>query len=872
MLRKMSPVRSKVYLQIRGVPFRPYSTSFQPEKIKRSHRSTKTSHNQTPNQLSIILRRIGYATTALTLALGVAIVYREKDGLYVRSISRYLDLTRTLYQPSYLPIKENFETRLLVLEPGEGDDTIRCRFKHVILSDNPKYEALSYAWGDSTKINYITCDDKNVRIGEELFNALRSLREPNSERILWVDALCIDQFNKREKSLQVALMGYIYSKSQNVTIWLGDVTTETAGAFKALRGVDSWLNRNVRAYRDKFLFHLAQLPRFTQEELDQLHQYDLGSIYRLLERTWFYRVWTLQEMELAPRAIMVHGGQSMPGSHFFNPIEFLMFAPQGREIAHRYNVSQVEYKKIQVLCLDGMRSFLFPRDAGLAQSLSFLEMVAMHGSTRDATDPRDRIYAFSNTSKDGQVLDKEVRPDYNASIEEVYSRFARWCLVKNKDLTYLGFAGLSDPKAGPPIGDVPSWVADWTPLFRVGMPDALRWNDGAFRAGSNLEPTIHWEPSHPELLHIKGRVVDKIAEQTVARGDLLTWYSISVDHPNMKANDLPQDVKSAYLHLQEAQQTLSRYSGLLKGPRHMLVDVAWMESCKAIAKLESSPDRFDSFWQAMTRHHAAHVSRDLTSILNKCGLCLDAFWKAIATHQEMERGYTPRDLKTTYEQYARLCGIQKNMNEYEGTQNGFQPRYVKQKFSEYIYFLERVRDGKNWPSPLPATYVDLIEEQERLSKARVPLIKQHRLSKPRVTFINPIFGHPRVAPGGSEMAMRELMWEIEGVTLAKRFCSTIEGRLGWVPCRAQPGDLVCVFDGANMPYVIRPRVKKWTLTERLQVSFTYWYHQLSGYQSGPLDVKPDPEYVLVGQCYMHGLMGGEAMALTDSESKFITLS
>ncbi|KAJ5710139.1 hypothetical protein N7493_009731 [Penicillium malachiteum] len=136
-----------------------------------------------------------------------------------------------------------------------------------------------------------------------------------------------------------------------------------------------------------------------------------------------------------------------------------------------------------------------------------------------------------------------------------------------------------------------------------------------------------------------------------------------------------------------------------------------MESCKAIAKLESSPDRSDAFRQAMTRYHAAHVSRDLTSILNEGGLCLDAFWKAMATHQEMELGYTPRDLKTTYDQYARLCTIQKDMNKYEGTQNGFKPQYVKQKFSEYIYFHERVRDGKNWPSPLPATFVDRIEEQ-----------------------------------------------------------------------------------------------------------------------------------------------------------------
>ncbi|PYH87748.1 hypothetical protein BO71DRAFT_278381, partial [Aspergillus ellipticus CBS 707.79] len=113
------------------------------------------------------------------------------------------------------------EIRLLALEPGRDEDIIRCQLKHVFLSDNPKYEALSYVWGDPNEQDYIYCNGKQVRIGKELFNALKSLRQPNCERTLWADALCINQNNYVEKGKQVEIMGDIYASSQHVLIWLG---------------------------------------------------------------------------------------------------------------------------------------------------------------------------------------------------------------------------------------------------------------------------------------------------------------------------------------------------------------------------------------------------------------------------------------------------------------------------------------------------------------------------------------------------------------------------------------------------------------------------------------------------------------------------
>ncbi|PVH80545.1 hypothetical protein DL98DRAFT_515399 [Cadophora sp. DSE1049] len=55
---------------------------------------------------------------------------------------------------------------------------------------------------------------------------------------------------------------------------------------------------------------------------------------------------------------------------------------------------------------------------------------------------------------------------------------------------------------------------------------------------------------------------------------------------------------------------------------------------------------------------------------------------------------------------------------------------------------------------------------------------------------------------------------------------TGKGYIALGPVITQPGDIVCLFHGGNVPYVLRPT---------------------AGY------------YQLVGECYVHGIMNGEAM-------------
>lgn len=75
----------------------------------------------------------------------------------------------------------------------------------------------------------------------------------------------------------------------------------------------------------------------------------------------------------------------------------------------------------------------------------------------------------------------------------------------------------------------------------------------------------------------------------------------------------------------------------------------------------------------------------------------------------------------------------------------------------------------------------------------------------------------------------------------RRFGCTRDRRIGWMPLVAEKGDRICVFDGMEYPYAIRPK------------------EGAGG------------KYMLVGECYISGLMNGEAMKMSGVESEIITL-
>jgi muramidase (phage lysozyme) len=90
--------------------------------------------------------------------------------------------------------------RLLTLYPGSFCSPIEGQLKHVGLTANGAYQALSYVWGDKEDPSMIRVNKKPFYITKNLECALRHLRYTEGPRVLWVDAICINQQDDDEKS------------------------------------------------------------------------------------------------------------------------------------------------------------------------------------------------------------------------------------------------------------------------------------------------------------------------------------------------------------------------------------------------------------------------------------------------------------------------------------------------------------------------------------------------------------------------------------------------------------------------------------------------------------------------------------------------
>lgn len=125
----------------------------------------------------------------------------------------------------------NEEIRLLVLEADGQDGRIRCSLRHVTLSSRPQFEAVSYTWEGQTADQPVECDGSTLLVTRNLFAALKRFRRKNTDRILWADAVCINQLDLTERSEQVQLMRHVYSDAEFVLAWLGEPSPTDAWAF-----------------------------------------------------------------------------------------------------------------------------------------------------------------------------------------------------------------------------------------------------------------------------------------------------------------------------------------------------------------------------------------------------------------------------------------------------------------------------------------------------------------------------------------------------------------------------------------------------------------------------------------------------------------
>jgi hypothetical protein len=311
------------------------------------------------------------------------------------------------YRP--LDPSEGEDIRLLCLYPGEFHEPIRCDLLHANLDDDIEYEALSYTWasedGDASLSQCIEC----AYIGEEetstlpvtlsCASALRRLRPTSQERLLWIDALAIDQNNLQERNHQVGLMARIYSGASQVLVYLGE--EDLGFGSRSL-----WLDTERRQ----------------------------AALKKLFGKRWASRVWVIQEAALAQKLVMVTGNTSCP-----------MDTNLMSRIRARAKISGLQIPG--PLAWDPLVS---------APTRDLLTMLHM---TRNctSTDPRDKIYGLLGLV--GERLQSLIQIDYSQNVDEVMTRAAAAIIICREDFEILAYASHT---VRPARRNLPTWVPDWT--------------------------------------------------------------------------------------------------------------------------------------------------------------------------------------------------------------------------------------------------------------------------------------------------------------------------------------------------------------------------------------------------------------------------
>ncbi|KAK3290286.1 ankyrin repeat-containing domain protein [Chaetomium fimeti] len=331
----------------------------------------------------------------------------------------------------YSPLSENGNIRLLRLMPHQNREApLQCQLFEYPLRKARRgvhlYETLSYVWGSEENLKhvYIRSGDKNQRllVTPNLHAALSHLRDELLERILWIDAICINQKDKVEKGLQVQFMAEIYANANRVIVWLGEAASDSDQAFEALR----------QAAREGSTQHYIDEP--TEQ-----------AIFTLLERPWFRRIWVVQEAAAARQILMKCGPWEVDGFVFCSGIAALNLSytthPHLRGLIPpmtylvrdaifrpRDTISQPETSQPATSQPETSQPETSQPETSQPRTFSLNirplgELVDMYHN-REATNRLDKVYALLGMSSDDHTT-AELSVDYDLPWETVFRRLVQ---------------------------------------------------------------------------------------------------------------------------------------------------------------------------------------------------------------------------------------------------------------------------------------------------------------------------------------------------------------------------------------------------------------------------------------------------------------
>jgi hypothetical protein len=290
----------------------------------------------------------------------------------------------------------------------------------------PRYEAISYAWGAPIKSRTICLDGASIAITESLYEGLQYLRYVHRSRLLWTDAVCINQEDIAELGAQVNQMADIYGVARGVLVWLGGPQIHDTLAYATVKGCSAVQDSDGHVRQNALRWWLTEFrhgPSNHQLILSPGEDPVVTGLSALVQWTqlpWFRRLWVIQESSRHIAACV-----SFYKGHFNIDIDELQHAIYKAE-QHAIEMPELRQRvDIEFLSLlaENFNSIHItpPRNGmGVLQRL-------LNYRRNLCSDPRDRIFALRRIL---HVEDfRALRARYDISPTRVFRQFVIICLL-----------------------------------------------------------------------------------------------------------------------------------------------------------------------------------------------------------------------------------------------------------------------------------------------------------------------------------------------------------------------------------------------------------------------------------------------------------
>ncbi|KKP04293.1 hypothetical protein THAR02_03570 [Trichoderma harzianum] len=285
----------------------------------------------------------------------------------------------------------------------------------------------------------------------------------------WIDAICIHQ-GSEEQNQQVNLMADIYRQAKKVTIWLGKADEHTDRACTLIeKFARSWLTKHI-----VWSSRANASGTDHQAIADELKQHaQLSALASFFNRTWFTRVWVVQEVVLSQAATVVCGSCVFSWDDITEVSHYLATTVSKQEFhAAGLELQELQYKnpaKMAAVRRDVVKLALVEKQLKRESTILLHSLIRFRNW--DSFRGHDKVYALLGIHKAALQLedaqpDSPLYPRYEQDVHRAYIRIAKYILENTSDLLLIAHVEGEDFQS---IPSLPSWVPDWSVKGTLGL-------------------------------------------------------------------------------------------------------------------------------------------------------------------------------------------------------------------------------------------------------------------------------------------------------------------------------------------------------------------------------------------------------------------